>query len=362
MRFIGMVYVNCKKYLKNYVNIIMMFIFPIACIALIHGFISGSGKGLDEKAAILNLDKGVMGKQLVKSTECNSVYTNKNKALDDLKKYNVIAVYEIPENFSDKIKNNEKPDITAYKLEKGNSTQVFEANLEQKLNSMVKTEILKNNNIINNQNEIDKNFINVKYNSKNGVMASDKLVPIFLIMFYLMAFSSTLTGDLINLRNQKILRRFLSTDNKGCMIMGSIYTAMFLTQVIMYSASFIVIDVIFKYNFGNFGIFLLNVALMSMVSLSMGIMLNRIFINTSIAAVVTMLLSLVMTFLYLTGDLIKKSSLGAMSIASKFTPFYWSLESIKNSKIFPNAFVLILIVFVFFTAGNVRYSSFAREN
>lgn len=362
MKFFEMVYVNCKKYMKNYLNIILMFILPIACVALINGFISQSSKGNDSKCAILNLDKGQLSGQLVKLSECSSIYTDKDKAISDLEKYNVIAVYEIPSDFTEKINNNEKPEINAYKLDKGNNTQVFEENLEQNLNSLVTAEILKNNNVIKNKSEIDINFIKTTYNSKKGILSSDKFMPIVLIMFYLMTFSSSLTGDLVNLRNEKILRRFLSTNNKGYMIMGSIYTAMFITQVLMYTASFAVINFIFKYDFGNFGIFILNVALMSMVSLSMGIMLNRIFTNTSISSVIVMLLSLVMMFMYMAGDLIKKTSSSAVTVISKFTPFYWSLESIKTLSVFPNVFILILIILVFFTAGNVRYSSFAKES
>jgi ABC-2 type transport system permease protein len=269
MKFLRMVLVNCKKYFKDYRNIVVMFILPIVSVALVNFFIEGSERGLNVKIAVINLDKGSSGKDLTESLGVNNIYYSKDKALKELKNYNYAALYEIPENFSDNINKNVKPIINSYKLEKGNSTQVFEANLEQKINELLRNKLLKNKDIIMNENEMDKNILKVQYNMRPGLLTAGSLVPIMLIMFYLFCFSSNLSTDLLNLRKGKILERFLSTNNEGYKIMGSIYLSMLIVQVVMYTSAFLVMDIVLKIKFENFGMLLLNIALMSMVSISL---------------------------------------------------------------------------------------------
>lgn len=363
MKFIGMILVNCKKYFKNYKNLILMFIVPIACVCFVRFTSNNSLKGLNVNIAVINLDKGSIGAEFTKSLEVKKAFQSREEALEKLKGYDVIALYEIPENFTEEINKKIKPDITVYKIEEGNNTQIFEVQIEKKLNDLLKVNILKDSNIIKDEKDIDKNFVKVKYNKKEGILSSEKFMPIVLIMFYLVTFSTSITGDLLKLRKEKILERFLSTNNKGYEIMGSIYISMWFVQVIMYTASFLVMNSLFKFHFENFGMLILNIALMSLVSISLGVMFSRIFKEASIAMVILTLVSIVMFFLYL-GVVMSQGSTKIPAIIvtlGKFTPFYWAMESIENSIVFPNAIVLILIALVFFTAGSIRYSSFAKK-
>lgn len=363
MRFLMMVLVNCKRYFKNYLNVILMFLLPIICVVFINCAMNNSQSGLDIKVAIVNEDKGKMGIELANKLNAPEIYKSMGKAMDELKSNSIIAIYEIPENFTETIESGKKPAINSYKLEKGNKTQIFEAQIESKINDMSEFQILKNKGIVSNEKELDKNVIDVKYNSKKGLMDTEAFMPIVLIMFFLMAFSSNFTTDLLNLRKEKILQRFLSTDNKGFAIMGSIYLSMFITQIVMYTSSFIVLDVLFKYNFQNFGFLLLNIALMSLVSISMSIMITRFFKDASAANVVNMLISMVMFFVYTASMMTSSGSNDTKtSIINKLNPFYWCFDSIQKSKVFPDVFILILIALVFFTAGNIRYSNFAKQD
>lgn len=363
MKFIRMVLINCKKYFKDYKNITIMFILPIVCVAMANFLTGDIKKGLNIKVAVVNLDKGNLGGKLIEDLEVNSVYYNKEKALEELKNYSIIALYEIPESFTEEINKNVKPKINAYKLEEGNSTQIFEAQIEQKLNELLKVNLLKSNNIIEDEKDIDRNIIKLQYNLKQGLMTSEGFTPIILIMFFLVSFSSNITVDLLKLRKEKILERFLSTNNKGYEIMGSIYLSMLLVQVVMYTASFLVMKIFFKFEFENFGILILNISLMSMVSISLGVMISRMFKDQGVATIVITLISMIMFFLYVGGMAGENSSKVPRVIItlSKFTPFYWAMDSIEKSMLFPNVLVLILIALVFFSAGSIRYSSFAKK-
>ena len=365
MKFFYMVLINCKKYFKDYKSIIWMFILPIVVVFFVNTVFGAepSPEKLNLKVAVVNLDKGHLGKELVENIKPPSVYDNKAEALEALKNYNVIAVYEIPENFTVQINENKKPTINSYKLEEGNSVQIFEIQIEQKVNELFKIQILKNSNIISDDKELNKNVIKLQYNMEKKVASADEFMPIVMMMFFLLSFSSNISLDLLKLRQEKILERFLSTANKGYAIIGSIYLSMIITQIIMYSASFLVMKLLFKISFVNFGVLVLNIALMSMVSISLAIMVNRIFKNPGAGSLVISLISIIMFFLYTTGISGETSSKIPKVIVtlSKFTPLYWSLGSIEKSVLFPNVFVLILIALTFYSAGSIRYSNFAKE-
>ncbi len=367
MKFLYMVLVNCKKYFKDYKSIIYMFMLPIAVVFLVNFLIGAkdkeSSESLNLKVAMINLDKGQLGEELVEKIKPPSVYENKEVALEALKNYNIIAVYEIPENFTQQINNNKKPIINSYKIEQGNSVQIFEIQIDQKINELVKFQILKNSNIINEELELNKNVVKVQYNMEKSILSADEFMPILMLMYLLISFSSNISADLLKLREEKILERFLSTANKGYAIIGSIYLSMIITQTIMYTASFMTMRLLFKTNFANFGVLVLNIALMSMISISLAIMVNRVLKNPGVTSIVISLISIIMLFLYIGGMVGETSTKIPKAIVtlSKFTPYYWSLESIEKSILFPNVFVLILIALTFYSAGNIRYSNFAKQ-
>lgn len=362
MKFLRMVLVNCKKFYKEYVNIIIMFLVPIIVTVAVNSLFKGGSSGLNGKIGMINSDKGAIGSSFIKDLKVNNIYISKTEGMNKLKNYTITALYEIPEDFSEELESGKKPVINAYKIEKGNATELFESQLSEKLNKSYKIKLLQKSGIIKSDNEINKNLIKINYMKNKGVLDDEDFMPVVLTIFFLLSFSN-LSVDLLNLRNSKILERFLSTGNRGYEITGSLYLSMWITQVSLYTASFLVMKYAMNYNFKNFSVIILNVALMSLISIGLGNMLIRIFKDGSIVSAVNMMLSMGMFFLYIFG--LKAESFSDTSnivvILSKFTPYYWCYNSIQYSKIFPNAFVLILISLIFFTAGNVRYSSFAKK-
>ncbi|WP_425449553.1 ABC transporter permease [Dethiothermospora halolimnae] len=365
MKFFYMVLVNCKKYFKDYKSIASMFLTPIIIVLFVNNVMSpgGGSDSLGTQMGIVNLDKGTLGKEFAEKLNPSNIYNDKEKALKELKNYNIIALYEISENFTEEINNNKKPVINSYKLEAGNKAKAFEIELEKNINELYKIQLLKRNNIIKNDNELKENIINVQYNTEENIFSADSFLPIMIIIFLLLINSGSISNDLLKLKKEKILERFLSTGNKGYAIMGSIYLSMIITQVIMYTASFITMKLLFKIAFDNFGVLILNIALMSMISISLAIMVNRVLKNPGSSSIVTYLTSIIMFFLYLWGiNGESPTVLGNMAVSlSKFSPFYWAFESIEKSILFPNALVLILMALTFFTAGSIRYSNFAKE-
>jgi len=120
-----------------------------------------------------------------------------------------------------------------------------------------------------------------------------------------------------------------------------------------------VINFLFKYSFESFGFEVLNIILISMISIATAIMSARMSEQFQIGTLIVVLINLAMLTIYFIG--IEKSGKFALGeILMKFTPFYWAMDSIKNSRIFPNVIILVLIALAFFTAGSVKYSAIAK--
>lgn len=364
MKFWRMTAVNCKRYFKDIKNIVLMFLLPIACILLTTS-LSGNGNksNLGVNVAFVNLDRGNLGKEIMNELGVNSYFDTKENALKSLKNYDFPAIYVISEDFSEEIHQNIKPTIESYKLEEGNTTAVFENNLEEKINTMLTYQALKDKSIISNMDEMNKNIIGLKYNIKEGLLSAGSFFPIVLILYFMLSFSSSFGADLLVLRNGKVLERFLATNNKGYKIMGSIYLSMLLVQTILYSASFTIANFVFKYRFENFGVLLLNVVAIGAISISLAVMMGRIFKEPGVVTMVITLISLVVFFIY-AGGIDGANGSGVTKLLytmSKFTPLYWAMDSIEKSIIFPNIFILILMAFALFSAGSIKFSSFAKR-
>ena len=172
-----------------------MFILPIAVVFFVNNLLGpeSSSESLNLKVAVINLDKGDLGKELVEKIKPPSVYGNKEEALEALKNYKCNCIYEIPENFTAQINDNKKPTINSYKLEEGNSVQIFEMQIEQKVNELFKVQILKNSNIIKDEKELNKNVVKLQYNMEKRVASADEFMPIAMIMFFLLSFSSNIS-------------------------------------------------------------------------------------------------------------------------------------------------------------------------
>lgn len=355
-----MVFANSKKYFKNYKTILLMLAMPIAVASLVCFLDNNSQKDSYVKVAIINLDKGKYGNELIKALGVNDVFENKEKAILQLKEENYAAVYEIPKGFSEDVGKEIKPIINSYKIEKGNKTEVFEISLEKCINKILQTNILKKNHIIRNEKELNNNIVNVDYVYSKGTLNKSNSFPVITIVFLMFISASGYSADLLSLRKSRILERLTSTSNKGYAVVGSIYASMFIVQVSLYLLSSVIIQIVFKYKFYDFTIMLLNIVFMSLISISMAILCVRIFKEAAISSFVISLIGMLMFFIY-TFDEISPKENYILIVLKKFTPFYWIGDSLQKSVIFPNALILILMALVLLTAGSIRYSNFAKE-
>jgi len=359
MGFIMVLLANCRRYFKDNKNIVFMFFLPIILTGFVYFTGDNESEASNGKIAVINLDRGSYGNKLIKKLKIDKTYKNKTEALEELKNNKYTAVYELPADFSKSANEKLKPVVNVYKLRNGNINGEFENRLKNSIKEIIKANVLEKNNVVKDEKEIEKNIIHIEYKKTDKTIGEDKLFPVLNIM-YLMIIHSTLFGkDLVGLKNEKILERVSSTANYGYRILGSIYISMVVVQSAASIGSLLVINFLFKYSFESFGFEVLNIILISMISIATAIMSARMSEQFQIGTLIVVLINLAMLTIYFIG--IEKSGKFALGeILMKFTPFYWAMDSIKNSRIFPNVIILVLIALAFFTAGSVKYSAIAK--
>ena len=364
MKILRLSLVNFKRIVKDIKTILLMMLMPLIVITGINYFSSKDTDTNIVKVAINVEDNGNYGKQLIKDLNISSsvYYHQKDKALEPLKKNDVVAVYEVPADFTEKIKEGIKPEIIGYKNKDGNGTTPLEGDINQWINEKCRENILINNKIIKGGKEITKGTIKTVIQGSKKGMEDNMFMTIMLLLNFVIFSALGVGTEILNLKKQKILSRAITTANRGWEIIGSIYIAQFLAQVLVYSLIFIVQICIFGYSLSNFYIILINIALMSLVSISLGVFVTRICENEALASLLINIVASSTTFLSIAGILsdTHKTSWVVENL-TKFAPQYWAMKSIDSSALFPNVIIIMLMALALFTAGNFRVRNFVNR-
>ncbi|WP_409069724.1 ABC transporter permease [Clostridium sp. FAM 1755] len=357
--------IQFKRMMKDIKVIGFMFIMPLVVITIINFAIkNGGGSTIMVDVAFNVEDTGKEGKQLLEELKIpkkSIFYNNKNKSMESLNKNDVMAIYEIPKDFSKKIKKGEKPEIKAYKKEIGNGTIPIEKSINDNINKKVRENLLVNENIIKSKNELDNNSVKTVIENTKNIEGGLFLVLILIINFIISS-ANYVSSEILNFKKQNILKRAITTSNRGFEIIGGIYIGMILIQSFVYMSVYVCGKFIVGYSFDNLFFILINIIVASIFSVSLGVFVTRLFQNESIVALVVNIIGIITTFLslYSTGLSMSKTSWILLNIG-KFTPQYWIFHSIKNSSIFPNIFIVMLMSLVLFTAGNIKVREFATN-
>ncbi|WP_315116390.1 ABC transporter permease [uncultured Clostridium sp.] len=364
MKIINLALIHLKRMIKDMKMLGGMLIMPVVVITGTYFiFVKGSDGGGVEVAFNIK-DKGDYANILMEKLDVNksSIYHNyEDKALESLKNNDVVAVYVIPEDFTEKIKEGKKTIIEAYKREEGNGTFVIEGRLNEEINEMIKNRIYLKEGVIGGEQELSKSTITTVMEKEDKI--DDGLFYTVLLIINFIIFSASSIGqEIILLKKEKILSRAISTANKGWEIIGSLYLAMFLLQVGIYTTVILAEKFIIGYSFENLHIVLINIILISLYSLSLGILATRVFENEGIASLTITLVGVTSAFLNVAGfSLHSEKTSWIINNLSKFTPQYWAFDSIMNGVIFPNSMIIILMSLVLFTAGNIKLNNFVNR-
>lgn len=364
MNMLRLALINFKRQRKSKNNLLMMVIMPIVIVLAMHFGAGGSNKSVDSpKIALCIKDKGSYGAELVERISPKVVENEEKKAMKMLEENEIIAVYIVEKDFSENLREGSKPAIKSYKLQKGNGTDSVELAMNDFIKEKMKSNILLKDGVIDNSKELKNNSLKVETQYKKGLFGGDAKLVLFMIFYFVLMASSSISSELIALRKQKILKRAVTTANKGYEIIGSIYLSLFLIQITYFTIDLIILGQVFKLGRNELLLGAGIIAILSLISISLALVATRICENEGVVNISLVMINIVGLFLATLTQLPQ----GIINVPkyvlnlAKFTPQYWAVEIVDKGMLFPGIFILILMIVALFTCGNIKSNNYLAK-
>lgn len=283
-------------------------------------------------------------------------------AEEDLLKSKIAGVIIIPEDFSEKLKMGQKPQLEIIKLSNGNSMHL----ILNALNTSINNYLI--NNFLQAEFNSDKNMmggsnIKIKTMREKNVVAQFALKIVTLLILYIIVFgASPIATDLIKLRESKMLERTIISPNSEFMIIGTLLFSFVVLQVLVNILCFFGYAFGFNIKIAGFGIIIVTIFSASVFALSLAIVVARIFKKQEQLNLATTVITVVIIIFFFVAFLnVMDGIIEAPSIIKKMaviSPLYWLVEMLDKEKIFPNIIIVWLMIVVLITAGSWKLKQF----
>ena len=206
--------------------------------------------------------------------------------------------------------------------------------------------------------DLSYNKSNIEVTGKNAKTTGD-IVMLNMIISFVLFGAIGITMELLGLKKQNILSRSFTTSNTSKTIIGGVLVAMFILASIGYGIVYLA-----NLTINSLGdpseapVILINIAALSLVSLSLGVFVARVIKNENMLQAVLQIVISVTCFIggsFMPIEYLPKS----ITVLSKFTPQYWALQSINTGNAWLSI-VVILFAVVLFTAGTFKVKNFVE--
>lgn len=361
--FFQLMYINIKRMLKDPGKIGFMLVMPFLVILFVNfttNTTHSSGGSSNVSVAYNIEDKGETWKSVFPYLieDQNTFINEREKALELLEKGDVSAVYNIPSDFSEVISNYVNPNIKAYKIENGNTTIPIEMRLNRDIDKWIEGEVLTNNGVVSNIDELSMSNIEITFVKDGTEIEGDINVATIMLIYFIILGASFIGPELIELKEKNIISRAITTPNKSSSILGSLASSILFLQVSINMFIFFLGKVLLDYQVFHIHIIFINIVLASLFSITLSLAATRIFKNAGVVSLVTALVSILTLFLSMFAQGVYPNMPKFIENLGKFTPQYWIFDSLEKSILFPNAFIVLLMVIALFTAGSYKLKDF----
>jgi ABC-2 type transport system permease protein len=343
-----------KQYLKNPMILIMGFIFPTVLLLGILGF----GNDSEQKIGVINKDNSEISIKLIDKLSVEYDVKNYTGTLQDnidaLRENEVGAIYVIDEDFSRLIQESKNPIISAYKKE----AQAGAINAESIIETFIKSNLEEKTEV-----GLSENYIETVIEKDASSDNEEFLAALLMICYFMLLDSSFIVDNILKLKAAKVLKRSIVTPNSDKQILGGIFLASFLIQVILSSLAFIIVNAVIPIQNVNYPLSFLVIMLCSLVCTSIVIAATRWLKNPTLASFAVMLMAIASIGLAFIGmDVVEVSNIPeALNRLIVISPFYWLMKIADGGQILMGIVVLVLTSAVFFTAGSFRLRDFVKE-
>lgn len=355
MRLIRLVLINMKRQLKSPLMLLMTLIFPVVMILVING--GGLSNGSKSIGIIDKSNSNHSTEVIERLSEEYSIGTLEGQIEDNfnlLRENKLGAIYVIDDNFQDLLDNGELPKIKCYRTEAASGSIMAEDIITNYVSGVVEEDVsegLSTNSTI-------AVIVDEEVDSKD-----DYRMTVLMICYFMIMGGSVIAGEIIKLREQKILKRTIATSNSDVTILGSLFISSFIIQGVLSCLAFIILTILLKLPNNNIPQGILIIFLGSLVTTSIIVAVTRWIKNVTLASLSTVVFGLTTFGLGTFGSELDSFENVPEIIAriSVISPFTWLLKIIDTGKIIIPILIISLMAIMFFTAGSFRLREFVKE-
>ncbi|TCK86746.1 ABC-2 type transport system permease protein [Natranaerovirga hydrolytica] len=359
MNVLKLSWVHYKRMIKTSSNWLMMFLIPVVIILFVL-FMQDHEKAIDATEAAFNIeDEGMYWEELLKDIGIyNHIFINDQEgAIQLLENKEVNVVYHIPSDFTDRIKKGEMPTIETFVTQEDAGAIITEVLIQEWLNTKIYEEILIHEGLIAHSEDLPQLQIKAVPVIENNYINIKLRVTMLLIIFYIIYASVEVCEQMVKLKNDNVLLRAATTSNSWKKITGSIYIALFLIEISIFSLVFITAKFIGNFQVEAFLYMMLTIILAVCISIALGFLMLRLVKKTELISVLSIMVTIVMFYISVMGSgNDANQAFWLIHNIAKFMPIYWLLDIVNHLRLFPAVPILILMSVAMFTVGNIRGS------
>lgn len=351
-----MILTTMRRLMKNKSFMAFLIIMPIAMFLIFLGIdiiFNKEQLNNDENEnsfnfAFISEDKGKLSEKLYKKEQ---LYTDKESALEEVKKGNSVGVVEIPEDFSEKIEKGIMPDIKVYQDTDSAGVEV------QQLSGIVQTML------VDNFLEKENIKLNIKENDSVYIKDEDEFdffyfIAMFMAVYFLLLSSGAIAEDLFMLKDKGILKRNLLSPHKERNVTLSVVMTYFIMQTAFYLLITSIFFPVFNKGINEYFMLIIAVTLSALQSLALSIFFARLVKKERLVSSISSMTVMIMFFQTLFMYSMPNTDLAKMG---KFSFVTYIMEIIAKGEIFPNALISLLISGVLLTFGSLKIKDFANS-
>ncbi len=361
--FLRLVWMQLKMNCKNIGTLIMLIVVPIATTIAIVYFLPGGNDNTGKTPLVfINHDQGDLGEAMLATLDTAEIILENDidDALTKLENNEAIALYILQENFSDLLQAGTIPVIESYQLEI-DVVSLFENQMMTFMQQQAKRGLFQQQGIDFTEME-DMRLIDVEISRYEERETVAELMPVLMSIYYMFLTSGTIAGKLFQLKSNNVLKRIITTNTSNFKIITSFCASYFLLQTIATFVVFMIFDFVFGFDVGDPLPLLVTIALMSMISIGISIVIVRLCKNEAMVVQVSQLVGIVLFFAGMVSLFKEVFQLPTVVlILAQLSPFYWANEALLFGNIFPGIVILALIMLVILTAGSLKLEKFIQD-
>ncbi len=356
MRFVNAVISNMKIITHQPAKILNFFMMPLFVMFIINMATSGN----IQKNTVVHFisDNSKLINEIKENKIADIAINSEERVISKLKDGKITNAYFIPDKFEELLIKGENPKIIIKSNLKDGRDERIDRFLNNYKNKIIIAKNLEKNGIVSVNSIMPDALISIRDNER--LIDSNYFMAILMIMIFIMMNSNQLITELLNLKKNNVLKRMITTPNTDFFHIFSIITANLIIMIVLNILAITISSVFMNFTISSYPILIAMISCMCFVSISLSLAVFRLVKYQIFASTIPIIVSVGSAFMVMFYEL-KRFEIPIAEFIGKLSPYYWGIEILDKNSMFPGVFVLLLMGFVFLTAGSFKLREYALE-